>query len=97
MGLFKNSYVVAIIIFIILAIIFYIFKIGYHIVVDDDGNIERKYSWKYPLAIALLSWVVLHFLIIPPDSIKKKRLANFNTQMETSTLHSQKIEMDNWN
>ena len=65
--MFQNSYVVALITFILLVVIFYIFKIGYTTTIEYSGDQNclengtcnytravKKFSWKYPLAITLL-------------------------------------------
>ena len=58
--IFKNSYVVAIIVFIALVVIFYLFQIGYTSTIEytgDEGCMEKgtctstkvvkKFSWRY--------------------------------------------------
>ena len=65
---------VAIITFILLSAIFYIFGIGYTTDLQN-GKIIRKFSWKYPLAITLIVWLFWHFYLYPPPE-----------EMETSSV-----------
>ena len=65
--IFRNSYIILIIAFIVLCIIFYLFQIGYTTAIDSNGNVVKKFSWKYPLAISLILWVVWHFYLYPPE------------------------------
>lgn len=88
--LYKNSYLVAILTFIILLIIFYAFSIGTTFYVENE-KIKRRYNWQYPLAIALIVWVVWHFLLFPQkDNSEPKQ--NF-----VNDAYSQKINMETWN
>lgn len=64
-SIYQNSYVVFIISLIVLLIIFYVFKIGYSTVVVN-GKVEKRFNWKYPLAISLVIWVIWYFLLYPP-------------------------------
>src|SRR5690606_6586711 len=65
-SIYQNSYIVALIVFIILVVIFYLFEIGYVTEIDPDGKIVKKFSWRYPLAIALIVWLIWHFWLFPP-------------------------------
>jgi uncharacterized membrane protein (DUF485 family) len=87
--IFKNSYVASIITFIILYILFYMFEIGYTTDMKD-GRVVKRAGWKYPLAITLIVWVIIHFYVYPPH---KKPMA-----CATPTVPgTQKINMYNWN
>lgn len=90
--IFQNSYVVMIITFVLLSIIFYLFQIGYSTSIEYTGEpqclekgtcqetrIVKKFSWKYPLAIALIVWLVWHFYLYPPADLKIG-----DTQVETN-------------
>lgn len=88
----KNSYIVAILVFIILCIIFYVFDIGSKTVVIDNKNV-KKFSWKYPLALALIVWLIWYFYLFPPSN---KITTNMNKQLSDQKIYS-RINMDNWN
>lgn len=88
--IFKNSYVILLLSFIILSIIFYFFRIGY-IYTIQDGVVVKKFSWRYPLAISLIIWVLWSFVIFPQNK-KEKTTKNYaNNSPET-----QKINMMDW-
>jgi predicted RND superfamily exporter protein len=80
--IFENSYVVALITFILLIAIFYVFKIGYKLEYQYDPNQDDlsrdnqknnklkpiyKFSIRYPLAIALMVWIYWHFFLFPTE------------------------------
>lgn len=103
--IFKNSYIVAFLTFIILCIIFYIFGIGYQTKVED-GKVVKKFSWRYPLALALVVWVIWYFWIYPPA--KNKQIETHRTvvnitgggdkSVKYNNLSSEKrINMNDWN
>lgn len=64
-SIYQNSYVVAIIVFIILVALFYIFEIGFTTEIKD-GKIIKHFSFKYPLAISLIVWLFWYFYMYPP-------------------------------
>ncbi|AVL94790.1 hypothetical protein ma404 [Moumouvirus australiensis] len=94
-SIYQNSYVILVITFIVLCIIFYIFKIGYNTELKD-GKVIKTFSWKYPLAISLIVWLIWHFYLYPPGDISTD-----NIQTPTNTMRpnvpTQKIIMENWN
>lgn len=106
-SIFQNSYVVLILSFIGLSVLFYFLEIGYNIELQN-GKVVKKFSWKYPLSISLIVWVVWHFFLYPPPS-----QANLNIPLNNYTnkpitpsqlfipksnkLSAQKINMMNWN
>jgi len=51
----------------------YLFKWGYTSQVQKDGSVIKKFSWKYPLAIALVVWVIWYFYLYPPQQQAKVR------------------------
>lgn len=64
--LYQNSYIVAIIVLIALLVIFYVFKIGYSHTVDPvTGVVTSKFNWRYPLAIALVVWILWNYMLFP--------------------------------
>ena len=80
--MFQNSYIIMAITFILLSIVFYLFEIGYSTQLEYSGdpdclekgtckqtNIVKKFSWKYPLAISLIVWLVWHFYLYPPQDL----------------------------
>ncbi len=120
-GLLKNSYIVMILAFVVLCIIFYLFEIGYSTTIEYVGNedclekgtcaqtkVVKKFSWKYPLAIALVVWMVWHFYLYPPKDLTQP---TYEQPIETpnsdvmiggqsrrsSEANIQKINMNNWN
>ena len=66
--IFKNSYVILLITIIVLSAIFYVFEIGWTTNMTEDGTVEKSFSWKYPVAIGLIIWVVWHFYLFPENS-----------------------------
>ena len=68
-SIYQNSFIVAILSFIILCILFYIFEIGYTFSITD-GKIKKSFSIKYPLAAALIIWLIWYFYLYPPQEVK---------------------------
>lgn len=106
-GIYENSYVVAFVTFVLLIIIFYIFKIGYSTKIEN-GKIIKKFNWKYPLAISLIVWIMWHFLLFPANRKKTKTRSHFihensttpspdKIMEKTNILLEQRINMANWN
>ena len=64
--IFRNSYVIMLITFILLCIGFYLFNLAPEYGIDvKTGKPVQKFSWKYPLAISLIVWIVWHFYMYP--------------------------------
>lgn len=63
--LLKNSYVVAIISFVVLLVVFYVFKIGYTYQTTPEGKVVAKMNWFYPLGISIIIWACWKYLIYP--------------------------------
>lgn len=106
MKIFRNSYVVFILTFIILYALFYLFGIGYRTEIIDDRPVI-KLSWRYPLGLALIVWVFWHFYLYPtPNSPKLMdggKILSENKMTPTKMLSkmmrtspNQKINMKNW-
>lgn len=107
-SIYQNSYIIALITFIILAAIFYIFQIGTTIIVNN-GKIEKKFNWKYPMAISLIVWLFWHFSLYPQERQEKnisKKITNTKKISDTTEIKNigkynkimnQKIIMQNWN
>lgn len=95
--LLKNSFVIALIIFLILCMIFYLFKIGYKITIDDDGDVKESFSWKYPLAITLIAWLILYFFVMPPKQSTNTQHKQVTSNPAIRSINYQKINLDNWN
>jgi len=68
--LWKNSYFVAICSLVILLIFFYVFKIGYTYTKTPEGKVVGTYNWAYPVAIALIIWVIWNFALYPQPEQK---------------------------
>jgi hypothetical protein len=80
--IYQNSYIVAITLFIILLVLFYIFEIGSRKEIVD-GEVKTKLNWQWPLAISLVVWLLWHFYLFPPEgtsvgwtSPPKKEISN---------------------
>ncbi|MEM3061976.1 MAG: hypothetical protein QW303_00320 [Nitrososphaerota archaeon] len=124
--LLHNSYVIAIITFVLLAAFFYIFKFGYTTQYQPEKNylqnendpynevsswkVVKRFSWKYPLAIALIVWLFWHFYLYPPKNLEiaetsqttgqnfaDKTPPSFQNIPRFGEISSQKINMINWN
>ena len=106
-SLLKNSFIVLLISFVLLCLIFYLFKIGYT-KQFINGKIVKKFSWKYPLAISLIIWLIWHFYLYPPppsDSVKNNSSQIFidqpekrlNNNLNSQIARAQRINMINWN
>lgn len=94
--IFKNSYVIFIISFIIFSIIFYLFNIGYTDQIKD-GVIVKRFSWKYPLAISLIIWLIWYFYLFPPKKNNKQITMNDNNATTCLRYNNiQKINLNNW-
>ena len=101
-SIYQNSYIVAIIVFIILLIIFYVFKIGATTEITSDGKIVKKFNWKYPVAISLIVWLVWHFWLFSPKETSHDS-DNYFTNLTSSPVNykqsktkDQSIILDNW-
>lgn len=101
----KNSYVILILCFIILCIVFYIFQIGCTTELDREGRVVKRFSWKYPLAISLIVWIVWHYWLYPPPEEKEDFISEqFKGGAQNSEkqffrmkqIDTQKINMINW-
>jgi hypothetical protein len=64
--IYQNSYIVAITLFIILLVLFYVFEIGAKQELVD-GEVKTKLNWQWPLAISLIVWLFWHFYLFPPE------------------------------
>lgn len=104
-SVYQNSYVVAVLCFVLLSLFFYFFEFGYSTSVEN-GKTVKKFSWKYPLAISLIVWVVWHFYLYPPPKpIVRERIPEKIANSDTSplvikrknTIDTQRILMENWN
>lgn len=87
-SIFHNSYIVAATTFLVLCILFYVFKIGYTTTRDPrTGEIVEKFSWKLPLAISLITWIFWHFYLYPPfQEIPSKSTEPYYGVNRASTL-----------
>lgn len=96
--IYQNSYVIFIFTFIILCIIFYVLEIGYVTHITPNGKINKKFSWKYPLAISLIVWLIWHFYLYPPPSNNGSIKQEIQRpQIKPVKINSQEIDMANWN
>lgn len=102
--IFQNSYVIFVIAFIILYIIFYLLGIGATVQVVN-GKPVKKTNWKYPLALALIIWVLWHFYLYPPPADTQMHGGDQHNPVvpnpvqinPTQKMFAQKIDMNNWN
>ena len=102
--LLQNSYVILAISFVTLCIVFYVGEWGYDIKVIN-GRPVKRFSWKYPLAISLIIWVVWHFYLYPPAEELVDTKPNMETpispKLSVSPVYPkgivQNINMTNWN
>lgn len=102
--IYQNSYIMSIILFALLCAIFYMFQIGYNSKITPNGQLVKTFSWKYPLAITLIFWVIWHFYVYPPIktvSVKDKyditSVTSVDVPVRKRNIASQKINMENWN
>lgn len=65
--IFQNSYIVAVLVFILLYVLFYFFGIN-PIIQEKNGKIVKKTNWKIPLAISLIVWLIWYFYLFPPSA-----------------------------
>lgn len=99
-SIYQNSFIVATIVFVVLCVLFYLFEIGYTVEMQPDGKIVKSFSWKYPLAIALIVWVFWYFYLYPPaDSTESHNQINTVSSNVSSNNKNinQHINMNNWN
>lgn len=100
-SIFQNSYIVAIFVFIILCLVFYFLEIGFSTTIEN-GEVVKKFSWKYPLAISLIVWLVWYFVLYPPKDTKIAP-SSFGSALSASlsptnvAAATQKINLANWN
>jgi hypothetical protein len=105
MKIFKNSYVIFIITFILLYALFYLFGIGSYTEIVN-GKPITKTSWKYPLGLSLIIWVLWHFYVYPDDTDKYRQMGGDANSLPydvkspirfpTVIPPAQKINMQNW-
>ena len=99
--LLKNSYVILIISFVVLSAIFYLLGIG-HSISYESGVPTKKYGWKYPLAVSLVVWAIVHFYIYPSNNINHTQnespisLTPEVRNISPPTIAQQRINMTNW-
>jgi len=66
LDIFKNSFFVAFLTFIVSYVLFYLIGVGYEITVVD-GKQTRQMSIKYPLAFTLIIWLLWQFYLFPNE------------------------------
>ncbi|CAH6420185.1 Hypothetical protein MVR_LOCUS58 [uncultured virus] len=107
-SILKNSFVVMIIAFLVLSAAFYVFGIGFTTSIEPDGQINRRFSYKYPLAIALIIWLLWYFVLFPPQCVSESDAISFSTASPAAPvldpihkggMHgiNQRISMVDWN
>ena len=72
--IFQNSYVMTLITFFVAYVVLYLLGIGYETKVED-GEEVKKMSYKYPLVIALIVWLVWYFYMYPPNKGSKSKIS----------------------
>ena len=102
-SIYQNSFVILILSFIVLSALFYILQIGYTTDIQPDGKVVKKFSWKYPLAISLILWVIWYFFLFPPmeetlTSVSSKETISSNATSPDNFSYkpNHKINMENW-
>lgn len=68
-SLYQNSFVAAIVAFLALLVIFFVFDIAPTVKIVN-GQVKHTVNWKYPLAISILVFLLWYFLLFPPEAIK---------------------------
>ena len=96
-----------IIAFVVLCAAFYLFGIGFTTTIEPDGKINRRFSYKYPLAIALIIWLLWYFVLFPPPCVAESDAISFSTsspEAPPTPIHkggmhgiNQRISMIDWN
>jgi hypothetical protein len=61
---YENPYVISILTLIVVGAICYVYQYGYSVRIVD-GRIERKFQWNYPIAFALIVWLIWNFVLYP--------------------------------
>jgi ABC-type spermidine/putrescine transport system permease subunit II len=64
MKIFENSYIMAIVTFFVAYVVLYLLGIGYE-TKTVDGEEVKSMSYKYPLVIALIVWLIWYFYLYP--------------------------------
>jgi hypothetical protein len=97
-NLFKNSYVIFILSLLILSGLFYLLGIGFNYETDENGKIVKTFTFYYPLAFALIIWVLVHFFIYPQDedTIKQEAALSGGDSSYIRTVQGQRINMAHW-
>jgi Na+/H+ antiporter NhaC len=67
MKIFENSYIMAIVTFFVAYVVLYLLGIGYE-TKTVDGEEVKSMSYKYPLIIALIVWLIWYFYLYPMPS-----------------------------
>lgn len=102
--LLENSYIMFALSFLVFFGIFYLFNIGTTQKVVNGKMVNRP-GWKYPLALALIIWLIWHFRLYPPKEVigaapKSKKLPTIQTTQPTQPTQPfcgmQHIQMRNW-
>lgn len=68
MDILKNSYVIAILTFLVVYYVFYVLGIGYRTFQDGNKTIKDM-SIKFPLLFAFGIWLIWHFILFPHPSV----------------------------
>lgn len=70
--IFRNSYVVFIISFVLFYTLFYLLGIGLITEYENDKPVV-KMGWRYPLALSIFVWIIWHFYVYPSEDIIYER------------------------
>jgi hypothetical protein len=99
LDLIKNSYVAAIVAFVIAWVMLYLIDIGTDIKISN-GKKTKVMGWKYPLAIALIVWLIWYFFLFPQKESNIISNSNLIPELMTSRTPNgsirQQIMMDPW-
>ncbi len=97
--LLENSYIMFALSFLVFFGIFYLFNIG-TTQKAVNGKIVNRPGWKYPLALALVIWLIWHFRLYPPkeviSAVPKPKVKLPTIQTTQPFCGMQHIQMRNW-
>jgi hypothetical protein len=73
--IYKNSFIMTILFFILICVIFFVLRIGYTVEITDK-TLSEKFNFSIPVALTLLFFIVYHYFVLPHYDITKKNTTN---------------------